>query len=120
MPRDHLARCDREALAEELSALFGHDLGDTPPITGAQLSALRAYDCTPRLAELAGLPTLVVSARHDLIARPDSGRALAAGIPGARYVELPDAAHAAPILHAHEINELLATHLAEAETRREP
>ena len=55
------------------------------------------YDATPRLGELAGLPTLVVSAFHDRIARPELGRALAAGVPEAHYVEIADAAHAVPI-----------------------
>jgi pimeloyl-ACP methyl ester carboxylesterase len=112
MPRAVLQTADRDALAEELAPIFGHDLGVEPPATMAQLSAMRAYDARPRLGELAGLPTLVVSAAHDRIAAPASGRAMAAAIPGARYVELPDAAHGATIQCATEVNALLMEHFS--------
>jgi pimeloyl-ACP methyl ester carboxylesterase len=75
-----------------------------------QLRAMARYDASQRLAALARVPTLVVSARHDRIAPPACGRALVAAIPGARYVELPDAGHAAPIQCADELNALLAGH----------
>lgn len=112
MPPHVLRTADRDALAERLAPLFGHDLGVEPPVTMAQLAAMRAYDATPRLAELDGLPVLVVSAAHDRIASPAVGRALAAGIREARYVELPDAAHGAAIQCAAEINALLLQHVA--------
>lgn len=105
-----LAGVDREALAARLAPLFGHDLAGQPPIAWQQLAALRAHDTTPRLRELAGLPTLVLSARHDPIAPPALGRALAEGIPGARHVELADASHGAPIQCAGELNALLRAH----------
>lgn len=89
---------DRDELAARLAPLFGHDLADQPPVVAAQLAALRAYDATPRLRELAGRPTLVLSAEHDCIAPPRFGRALAAGIPGARYVEIDGAAHGVIVL----------------------
>jgi pimeloyl-ACP methyl ester carboxylesterase len=112
MPPAALAAADTDALAAELAPLFGHDLADQPPVTGAQLAAMRRYDATPRLGELIGLPTLVVSAAHDPIAPPALGRAIAAGIPGARFVELVDASHGAPIQQADRINALLREHLA--------
>lgn len=115
MPANALAQADPDALAEQLLPLFGHDLADQPAVVMKQLAALRAYDGTPRLAELAGIPTLVLSAAHDRIAPPELGRALAAGIPGARYVEIPDAAHGVIIQRADEVNALLSEHLAEAE-----
>jgi len=65
-------------------------------------------------AELAGLPTLVVSAEHDRIAPPSLGRALAAGIPGARYVEIAGAAHGVTIQDPERINGLLREHLTGA------
>jgi len=106
-----LAACDRDALAEELAPLFGHDLADHPAVEMAQLRAMGRFDATPRLGELAGLPTLVVSAAHDRIARPASGRAIAAGVPGARYVEVPDAAHGLPLRQPERVNALLAEHM---------
>lgn len=117
MPPDALQGADRDSLAGRLAPLFGHDLADQPPVAMKQLRAMNAYDATPRLGELAGVPTLVVSAAHDPIARPESGRALAAGIPGARYVEFADASHGVVIQHADRVNALLLEHLDQAEAR---
>ena len=116
--QERLARADRETLAAELAMLFGHDLADQPPIVMKQLRAMSIYGAAQGLATLTGLPTLVVSGAHDLIARPALGRALASSIPGARYVELPDAAHALPIERAPETNALLLAHLDAADVRR--
>jgi pimeloyl-ACP methyl ester carboxylesterase len=113
-----LREVDPDTLAAELAPLFGHDLADQPPIALKQLSALRAYDATDRLGAIAGIPTLVMSAAHDPIAPPRHGRALAEGIPGARFVELDDASHGLPISHAARVNELLAEHLRSAESAR--
>lgn len=114
MPPDVLAAADRDALAERLAPIFGHDLGDQPPVVMKQLAAMRAYDATPRLGELAGLPALVVSAAGDRIAPPSVGRALAAGIPGARYVEIAGASHGVTIQCAERVNALLREHFAVA------
>jgi pimeloyl-ACP methyl ester carboxylesterase len=108
-------RGDLDEAAARLEPLFGHDLAVRAPGTMGQLRALRAYDATPRLGRLSGVPTLVLSAAHDPIAPPRYGRALAAAIPGARYVELPDAAHGAPIQCADGVNVLLRDHLWQAE-----
>jgi pimeloyl-ACP methyl ester carboxylesterase len=107
-----------DRLARELEPLFGHDLADQPPIAMQQLGALRRYDAVPRLAELSGIPTLVMSALHDPIGRPSSGRRLADGVPGARYVEFDDAAHGLPIQHAARVNALLREHLTRVESGR--
>lgn len=111
MPPGTVADVDPDGMAERLAPLFGHDLADQPPIVDAQLAAMRAYDATPRLGELAGVPTLVVSAVHDPIAPPRAGRVLADGIPGARSVEMADASHGVPIHRAGEVNALLLEHL---------
>ena len=111
-----LGRVNRRELAEELAPLFGHDLADQPPIVSHQLKALKAYDATGRLGELAGIPTLVVSAAHDPIARPvEGGRVLHRAIPGSRYVEFPDGSHGLPIQCAAEVNSLLLEHIQRAE-----
>lgn len=115
MPPALLAAADRDQLAADLAPLFGHDLAEQPPIVMKQLAAMRHHDTTPHLGELAGLPTLVVSATHDRIAPPRAGRALAAGIPGARYVEIPKAAHGLPIQCAALVNRLLHEHFSGAE-----
>jgi pimeloyl-ACP methyl ester carboxylesterase len=64
---------DSEREATRLADLFGHDLADTPVAGQEQLQALRRADVTPRLAALAGIPTLIVLARHDPIAPPSIG-----------------------------------------------
>jgi len=115
MPPEALRGADRDRLAAELAPLFGHDLADQPPIAMKQLAALRAWDGTDRLGRLSSIPTLVLSAAHDPIAPPRFGRALAEAIPGARYVEFPDASHGLPIQHAGRVNALLLDHLQRAE-----
>jgi len=117
LPPQLARRGDLDALAAELAPLFGRDLADQPPGALAQIAAFRSCNLAPRLGELAHIPTLVVSAAHDLIAPPALGRALAAGIPGARYHELADAAHGAPLTHAASVNALLREHLAAAQVR---
>ena len=111
MPASVMAAADCNQLASELAPIFGHDLADYSPVYARQLSALVRYDATARLGELAGLPTLVVNATHDRISPPEVGRKMAAAIPGARFVEIPDASHAAAIQHAAIVNELLSEHL---------
>ena len=114
MPAAVLAEFDRDAMAEQLAPLFGHDLADQPAIVMSQLRAMSRYDARPRLGRLAGLPTLVVSASEDRIARPRFGRELAAAIPGALLVELPRAGHGVPIHEAGRINQLLRGHFLAA------
>ena len=101
-------------IATLLSRAFGHDIADLPPKSDEQLSAMGKHDVTPRLAELAAIPALVISAEHDLIARPASGRAIAAGIPGARYVEIAGASHALPVLEPERCAELLMGHICQS------
>jgi pimeloyl-ACP methyl ester carboxylesterase len=115
MPPSVLIDDNADALAESLAPIFGHDLADRPPIAMKQLAALRAYDATPRLAELGRFPTLVASAAYDPIAPPRYGCALAEAIPGARYVELADSSHGVTIQRAEEVNALLIEHLRSAE-----
>jgi pimeloyl-ACP methyl ester carboxylesterase len=75
---------------------------------------MRAFDATARLGELAGIPALVVGAAHDPIAPPRLGRSLAAGIPGARYVELADASHGVTLQSPDRVHALLEEHFAGA------
>jgi pimeloyl-ACP methyl ester carboxylesterase len=114
LPPEKLRGLDRDALAAELAPLFGHDLAEQSPIVLAQIAAMRACDLRARLAELASVPTLVVSTALDRIAPPALGRALAFGIPGARYVEIAEAAHGVPITHAARVNALLREHFQAA------
>jgi pimeloyl-ACP methyl ester carboxylesterase len=110
MPPDALKSVDRAALCDRLGDLFGHDLADQPSIVMPQIRAMARYDAGERLAQLGAIPTLVMSAVHDRIAPPASGRLLAAAIPGARYVEYADAGHGLPIQHADRVNAALREH----------
>ena len=111
MPRNYLDTVDRAALCEGLQGMFGRDLADQPPILMQQVKAMSKFDVSGRLPALAHIPTLVMSAQHDLIARPEYGRALAGAIPGSRFVEMPDAGHAVTIQCAEAVNALLAAHI---------
>jgi len=110
MPASYLDSVDRAQLAHDLKPFFGHDLADQPAIVMRQLRAMSGYDAGPRLADLGSIRTLVVSATADRIARPAYGRALAAAIPGATFVEIADAGHGVTIQRASEINALLDAH----------
>lgn len=115
MPDDYVRQHDVVALARELGDLFGRDLADQPPIIRAQLRAMSRYTAVPRLHELSGIPTLVVSASYDPIAPPALGREIVSLIDRARFIEFPDASHALPIQCADGINGLLLEHLGMAE-----
>jgi pimeloyl-ACP methyl ester carboxylesterase len=122
MPPDALRRAeDLDLVAADLAPLFGHDLADHPPIVMPQLRAMKRFgDGTARLHELRGLPALVISAADDPIAPPCAGRAIAAALPGARYVEIPNASHGVPIHQADRVNALLLEHLSAAQSRSHP
>ena len=102
---------DAQQLGDRIGTLFGHDLADQPSIVSAQLRALRQSDTSTRLHQLAGLRVVIMSGRHDPIAPPSAGRALAAAIPGAHYLEVSDASHGLPISHAALTNAALRDHL---------
>ena len=104
-----------DALAARLSAILGHDVGDEPPITGKQMKAMRRADVTRRLGDIRGIPTLVVNGDCDVLAPPELGKAIAAGIPGARYIEIAGAAHSFPVLEPERCAALLLDHMARAE-----
>jgi class 3 adenylate cyclase len=74
---------------EDFAAWWAHLLrSGTGPRAGLQL--MRMYldiDVRPALAAISA-PTLILQRLGDRLAPPSSGRALAAGIPHARYVEL--------------------------------
>jgi aminoacrylate hydrolase len=112
MPPSYLKTVDRMQLAHDLKPFFGHDLADQPPIVRKQLRAMSKYDARSRLAELGSIRTLVMSAAGDRIALPAYGRGLAAAIPGARFVEIPDAGHGVTIQRAPEVSALLSEHFA--------
>jgi pimeloyl-ACP methyl ester carboxylesterase len=114
-PPAALSGGDADALARRLEPFFGGDLAVRPPGVAAQLDAMRAFDARPLLPALAGVPTLVLSAARDRVAPPALGRALAGALPGARYVEIADAAHGVVLQKPDEVNAALRTHLRSAD-----
>jgi pimeloyl-ACP methyl ester carboxylesterase len=117
MPPEKLRSGDTTALAKEMAALVGRDIADQPPILMKQVMAMSRHDVSARLHELTRIPTLVLSAEHDPIARPEYGQRLATLIPGARYEILSGASHAVTIHDAPLINDRMRVFLHAAETR---
>lgn len=72
--------------------------------------ALARWDVTADLGKIAA-PTLVISANEDPATPPAAGEVLAAGIPGARFEVLANAAHLANVEQPHHFNKLLEEHL---------
>jgi pimeloyl-ACP methyl ester carboxylesterase len=85
-------RRDRpERLREDLSRRIGDE---TPAMTiWAQMGAISGHDTRERLAELEGVPTLVVHGLDDSLVPPERGRELAQFIPGAHLELIRDCGH---------------------------
>ena len=99
-----------DQLADDAKRIIGRDLADTLPIMIKQLRAMLRHDPRARLHELSRIPTLVVTAAHDPVAQPSYGRGLSVHIPGSRYIEIPDAAHAVILQLPERVNQLLTEH----------
>lgn len=65
--------------------------------------AIAAWDFRDRLPEI-GAPTLVVAGAEDPVTTPEQAEEIAAGIPHARLVVLPEAAHLANVEQADAFN----------------
>ena len=119
-PRSVLDERGVDVVVDELSAAFGRPLACRPAVSRAQLQALARFDPRPRLGELSGLRTLVVSGADDPIAPPRFGRRLAQLIGADRYVEMDNASHALTILDAARLNVELERHLSGESTQPRP
>lgn len=58
------------------------------------------------------VPALVVAGEHDALTPPDVGRAMAEGLPDARFELIPDAGHVSSLENAAAFNAVLASFLA--------
>jgi pimeloyl-ACP methyl ester carboxylesterase len=76
-----------------------------------QAAILGRPDSRPGLAAIA-VPSLVAVGAADALTPPDRAQEIAAGIPGARYAELPGCGHLPPLEAPGAVNALLATWLA--------
>ena len=75
--------------------------------------AIGAMDLRPDLPAITA-PTLVVTGADDPASPPAHGRAIAAAVPGARYVTVPGAAHLASVEQPAAVGTLLTDHLERA------
>ena len=66
------------------------------------------------------VPCLVMAFEHDIDSPPSRAREAAASIPGARYVEIPDASHLAPFTHPVAVADALIDFLASGSSPRHP
>ncbi len=73
-------------------------------------AAFEGVDLRPELHRIAA-PTLVLHGSLDHVVPPAVGRALAAGIPGARFIPVEGLGHMLMVTDARQVNELLARHL---------
>lgn len=69
----------------------------------AMLSSAGQHSAEEWLHEVA-IPTLVVVGARDGFTPPERGRAMAAAIPGAELLEIPNASHTAPIERPHLVD----------------
>jgi pimeloyl-ACP methyl ester carboxylesterase len=84
----------------------------TSPLTlYAQLGAIALHDTRPRLAELAGLPTLVVHGLEDRLVPPARGRELAGLVPDARLELIPACGHLLTTDAEEQTARAILTHL---------
>ena len=72
--------------------------------------ALGAFDRTGALAGVQ-VPALIVAGGHDPVCTPSAMHELAASLPHARFVELPDASHLVPLEDPDATVALIADHL---------
>ncbi len=95
---------------DEVRAVERRLLADDSAIVAAYWRFIAAHDVRDRLAEI-GMPVTVVAGTRDVSVPSVAARELAAGIPGARYVEL-SGAHMlhleAPAAFTREVEEHLA------------
>ena len=71
---------------------------------------LGAFDRTVEAARLT-VPVLLVAGRHDGVTTTEAMRALAAEVPGGRFVELAGSAHLPPLDQPAEVAALIAEHV---------
>jgi 3-oxoadipate enol-lactonase len=68
-------------------------------------------DMTASLKEIQ-CPTLVLVGQNDVLSPPDEMRRMAEAIPNARFTEIPDAGHLAPLENAAGVNAAMGVFLA--------
>ncbi len=87
--------------------------GSPDAIAAAQRGMAARPDVTSLLPQIK-VPALLIGGAEDVISPPDEMRAIAAAMPNARYVEIPDAGHMAPMENPDAVNEALLRFMTQA------
>lgn len=97
-----------------LVAAVRHVVEKTPPaaIAAAARGMAQRPDMTDLLPAIS-VPTLVICGEGDAISPPKEMQAIAAAIPNARYVEIPDAGHMTTMENPQAVNAALNSFLAD-------
>lgn len=97
----------------KLDAELPHQLADFPGAATIEkrVAALASFDIDDRLAEIKA-PTLVVTARDDMLVPPLAGDWLAAGLFRASIQEFPSGGHACNLVDTHRFNITIPAWLA--------
>lgn len=82
-------------------------------IAAAQRGMAERPDVTALLGAI-DVPTLILVGQHDVISPPDEMRAIAAAIPGARFVQIDAAGHMAPLEQPAAFNAAIREFLTSA------
>jgi 3-oxoadipate enol-lactonase len=112
MTPEYLAQADH---AEILRDLREELCRKSPAGRLAQLGAVLRHNTRPHLGRLGQVPTLVVQPGRDILIDPRHSADLAARIPGARLVTLPDVGHGLLRERPADVSALLLGHFAAAE-----
>lgn len=102
---------------EAADAVIADQRAADPAAYAACCDALAAFDLRADLNRITA-PTLILAGRDDAATPPPHARELADGIPGAGLVELPGAAHLAPIEQPHAVLTALQHHFG-PDTRKD-
>ena len=111
-PPEFRASVRLEVLSERMNG--GLERRAHPRTLRAQLLAILRHDTRRRLRGIQ-VPSLVIKPERDLLVRPRHSDLLAARIPRARKLDLPDGGHGAVFQCADRVNAALLAHFAAAE-----
>jgi non-heme chloroperoxidase len=101
------ATAGRRPHLEHLLATRDSFLATPASVRLAFFRAMQVMDLRAGLASVS-VPTIVVLGRRDLMTPPRVGRLVAATVPGARLVEIPDAGHMLPLEEPDLLTDLIA------------
>jgi 3-oxoadipate enol-lactonase len=99
----------RPAVVERLTKMI--QSMDPQGVAAAQRGMAAREDATAMLSQI-GVPSLVVCGQQDSVSPPAHMRAMAAAMPEARFVEIPDAGHMSPMENPAAVDAAIRDFLA--------